>query len=101
MTLRTYLLIGGGAFVGAILRYQLGLWAINLGFNPTTGFPWGTFFINVTGSFLLGLFMSSPSLAALPAPTRLLLTTGFCGGYTTFSTFSFELIVFFTTGQTL
>lgn len=56
-------------------------------------FPLGTLLVNVTGAFLLG-FLARASLGAegLSPPARLLLTAGFCGGYTTFSTFSLEAL---------
>ena len=63
-------------------------------------FPWGTLLVNVTGSLLLGFLMryalATPSLSA---EMRLLLTTGFCGGYTTFSTFSYETAMLMEDGQ--
>jgi CrcB protein len=54
-------------------------------------FPLGTFVINVVGSFLLGLFVQlSLDTSAISPEVRFFLTTGFCGGFTTFSTFSYE-----------
>ena len=52
--------------------------------------PWGTLLINITGSFLLGFFLAVPTLGT--GAGRALLATGFCGGYTTFSTFAFETV---------
>lgn len=77
----------GGA-IGTVARFLLGA-AIQQ--RAPLGFPIGTLTINVTGSFLLGLFVR----LALATPTitpevRAFLTVGFCGGYTTFSTFMFE-----------
>lgn len=51
-------------------------------------FPWATFVVNVSGSFLIGLFYALSAHFNLPPEVRLLLTTGLCGGFTTFSTFS-------------
>lgn len=51
-------------------------------------FPWATFAVNIVGSFLIGLFYALSAKFQLPADVRLLLTAGFCGGFTTFSTFS-------------
>ncbi len=75
--------LGGGA--GSVLRYVIQQ-LINE--NLTTNFPWGTFTVNVLGSFLIGLFYALSARLGLSAEIRLLLTTGLCGGFTTFSTFS-------------
>jgi CrcB protein len=77
-----------GAAVGGVCRFYLG------GFiqqKTGVGFPYGTLLINVTGSFILG-FLLRYALTTQTWSTefRALLTTGFCGGYTTFSTFSYE-----------
>ncbi len=83
------LLVGAGGFVGANARYLAGLvttaW---LG----TRFPFSTFFINASGSFLLGLVGTLAAERWLPHPEsfRLLLGVGFLGAFTTFSTFEFE-----------
>jgi CrcB protein len=55
-------------------------------------FPWGTFVVNATGSLLLGFLTGLALYHALPATPKLVLGTGFCGAYTTFSTFSFETV---------
>jgi fluoride exporter len=90
----TLLAVGVGAFFGAITRYGIGIWI-----GPADGFPWGTFVINVTGSFLLGILMFVMRGDGSPDNLRALATTGFCGGYTTFSTFSYELIVLMQSGR--
>src|ERR1044071_4448728 len=78
-------LLGGGA--GSLLRY-LASTAVASRFQ--TRFPWGTFVVNVTGSFLIGLLMALLVARNLHPNWRLLLVTGFLGGYTTFSSFEYE-----------
>jgi fluoride exporter len=84
------LLIVGGA-LGTCCRYWLGRWLNELSW--TGGFPLGTFVINVSGSFVLG-FATALILQRVPDEQQsfylLLIGTGFCGGYTTFSTFELE-----------
>jgi CrcB protein len=78
--------IGIGGFLGAVVRYQLGLW-----WPAGTGFPWTTFAINVSGSFALGLLVTL--VLERWHPHRLLrplLGIGFLGAYTTFSTFAVD-----------
>ena len=78
----------GGA-VGSVLRYGLSLL-----FNPvstTPVFPWGTFLANILGCFFIGLLAQITSEQGRISPeAKLLQMTGFCGGFTTFSTFSLE-----------
>jgi CrcB protein len=79
--------IGGG--LGAAARYLAGLWIVaRLG----AGFPWGTFFVNVTGSFLIGIVLVLVETGTLSAEARLFLAVGILGGYTTFSSFSYETL---------
>jgi CrcB protein len=88
--LATVLWVGLGGFLGANARYLLGGWiASRLG----VGFPYGTYVINVTGSFVLGFFLAFAQDRAWVAPSaRLLFAVGFVGAYTTFSTFEYESI---------
>ena len=80
--------VGVGAALGGIARYLL---AAFIQQRSGADFPAGTLVINITGSFLLGLIMRfALQSGIMSAETRALLTTGFCGGYTTFSTFSYE-----------
>lgn len=83
-----YLIVFIGAGVGGALRHGVNVGATKLfGY----GFPFGTFIVNVTGSFLMGLFAGYFAYrAGVPQHVRLFLTTGFLGGYTTFSTFSLD-----------
>lgn len=80
-----YIFIGGG--VGSVFRYLIQL-AINQ--SVITKLPLGTFVVNIIGCFLIGAFYSLSERLNLSNEIRLLLTVGFCGGFTTFSTFSTE-----------
>jgi CrcB protein len=84
-----YILVGVGGFAGAIARFAVGRWT---GVLIDTPFPLGTFVINITGSFLLGILGTLVTDRALPNADglRLALGVGFIGAYTTFSTFEFE-----------
>jgi len=82
------LIIGIGGFVGAVSRYGLALW---IGQRWGRAFPLGTFVLNVSGSFLIGLLMTLMAERFTVNPQwRLLLVVGFLGAYTTFSTFEYE-----------
>ncbi len=87
--LMPYLLIGAGGFLGANARYLVNFW-VESHFGGR--FPLGTFVINVSGSFLLGLLgtVIAGRLLGCPDELRMLLGIGFLGAYTTFSTFEFE-----------
>jgi CrcB protein len=89
--------VATGAALGGVARYYLAS-AIQQRVGPT--FPWGTLVINVSGSLLLGVLMryalATPSVSA---ELRAFLTTGFCGGYTTFSTYSYETATLLEDGQ--
>lgn len=87
----------GGAF-GAVSRHVLGRIADHLAPATFGHFPWHTFFINVMGAFLLGMFAVWYKSHAQPL-WWLLLGTGFCGGFTTFSTFSLETLSLSERGQ--
>ena len=63
-------------------------------------FPWGTFVVNVSGSLLLGLITGAALYHGFPATPKVWLGTGFCGAYTTFSTFTFETVRLLEEGDT-
>jgi CrcB protein len=84
----------GGVF-GVNARYWLGLWVTRWASPP---FPWATFLINVSGSFAIG-FLTTLLAGWLPHQNvRLLVVTGFLGGYTTYSTFAFESLTLWERG---
>ena len=93
----TYLLIGIGGFLGANARYLVAGWITE---RLGGAFPYGTFIINVSGSFILGFFLEiiSDHLFAHPY-WRLFFAIGFLGAYTTFSTFSFESLALLQEGS--
>ena len=95
--MRDILWISLGAVAGANLRYFVSRLAAR--FLSST-FPYSTLFINVTGSFLLGFFLVWTSERVLADPKwRMLVAVGFCGAYTTFSSYAFETMHFFQQGQ--
>ena len=95
--MKDFLAISVAAIVGANLRYVLSrLAAKELG--PV--FPYGTLFINIAGSFMVGFFIIWTAERVLVDPRwRLLVVVGFCGSFTTFSSYAFETMVYFEQGQ--
>ena len=92
-----FLLISLGAILGANARYWIGDW-IAQRWGPS--FPYGTLLVNFTGSFLLGFFLTIATDRLLIDPRwRLLITAGFFGAYTTFSTYTFESLDLIMKGQ--
>ncbi len=93
------LLVAVGGFLGANARFICAtIFARWFG----TTFPYGTLFINVSGSFLLGLFLALVSRAILTEEAyRWLIAVGFCGGYTTFSTYTYETLTLLREGRYL
>ena len=89
-------MVAVGGALGAVARYGLSGWV--QGFLPTS-FPLGTMVVNVLGSFLLGLSFYFLESLALTAEVRSLITIGFLGAFTTFSTFSYEALVLVQGGE--
>ena len=97
--MQAYLWISLGAVLGASLRFLISRMAARY---VGASFPFGTLFINITGSFLLGLFLVWTTERVLADPKwRLLIAIGFCGSYTTFSSYAFETMSYFEQGQWL
>jgi len=93
------LLVAIGGLVGSVARYWLSGIAQSL---TGAGFPSGTLAVNILGSFVVGLVMSlSLDRGLLDDHFRILLTTGFCGGFTTMSTFSYETLALLRDGEQL
>lgn len=82
-----YLYVAAGGVFGALARYGVGVW-----FAGATSFPWATLLVNFSGSLLLGFLLRSFPVWGTPPDARALLTIGFCGSFTTFSTFAFETV---------
>lgn len=96
--LKSVLLVGAGSFVGGALRYM-----ISLLMKGTCGasFPWATLAVNLAGCLLIGVVYALFSrYASTSHALCLLLTTGFCGGFTTFSAFANEGVVMLQSGNT-
>ena len=88
--LKPLLIVGAGSFIGGAMRYLLSTLMKNV-FGQ--GFPWGTLSVNLLGSFLFGVvFAVFSKNSSVDNTLYLLLTTGVCGGFTTFSTFANESV---------
>ena len=84
--IRELFAVGLGGAAGSIVRYVLSVWL--LGGHTLLGFPAGTFTVNAAGSLLIGILLETTNSAA----AGWLLIAGFCGGFTTFSTFSSDVV---------
>ena len=88
--LKSLLIVGTGSFIGGAMRYLLSTYMKNI---CSQGFPWGTLAVNLLGCFLFGIFFAIFSKnSSTDSTLYLLLTTGICGGFTTFSTFANESV---------
>ena len=95
--IKNILLVSIGGALGSVFRYLCQKWIHQLYPPP---FPWGTFLVNITGCFLIGIFFAaSEKSTIITADWRLFLTTGLCGGFTTFSAFAFENMNLLRTGD--
>jgi CrcB protein len=97
--IKNILLVGLGGGIGSMARYLCQKWFAE---NTVQPFPWGTFAVNLAGCFLIGLVYAIAEKTTLLSPqTRLLLITGLCGGFTTFSAFAFENMTLLRSGDTV
>ena len=95
--MRAYLWVALGGILGAGSRYALSRYVAKI-LSPD--FPYGTLLINITGSFVLGLFMIWTTERVFADPKwRLIIAIGFCGSYTTFSSYAFETFALFEQGH--
>ena len=92
-----WILVAAGGAVGTLLRFSAGRLAIHL-LGPGT--VWGTFFVNVTGSFALGFFLAyALQRGEISGDVRAMVAIGLLGGYTTFSTLSYDTIRLLESGE--
>lgn len=98
--MREVLLVGGGGFIGAVLRYAGG--GLVQAASRSSALPYGTLFVNVSGCLALGLLSQLADTRGIFTPeVRLLLFAGVLGAYTTFSTFGNDTLRLFNTGTPL
>lgn len=96
--MKTVLLVFLGGGLGSLARYSIGKW---VGTLHTHYFPFGTLVANILACFMLGILVGVADQKQFFSPaTKLFWTVGFCGGFSTFSTFSIETISLFQTGYT-
>ena len=99
MQTSTLVSIGAGGLLGACARHLFGVWIVS---RLGVGSPVATMVVNVAGSFLLALFLGWSLRQGLLAPqVRLFVTVGFCGAFTTFSTYAWESMALARDGQWL
>ncbi|CAM4164172.1 fluoride efflux transporter CrcB [Campylobacter armoricus] len=92
----TILAVGFGGFLGAIARMITSSFFSKI---IPHNYPYGTLFVNIIGSFLIGLFFSYANSKGVHILTKSLVSTGFLGAFTTFSTFSYENLLFLQSGN--
>jgi CrcB protein len=89
--IKSILITGLGGFIGTVLRFLI---SRHFQLSYATVFPWGTFIINILGSFLIGLILGISEKGDIMSPEwRIFFTVGICGGFTTFSSFSNDALL--------
>lgn len=96
--MREYVFVGLGGMIGSVARFAISSW---LATHMQSGFPLGTFFVNVTGCFVIGVVYGSVERTLIDSDMRLFLISGLCGGFTTFSAFSAESLFLFRSGNVM
>ena len=95
--IKNLVLVALGGSIGSVARYLCQKWFAE---NTVHPFPWATFIVNLLGCLLIGIIYAMAERSSLLTPQiRLLLITGFCGGFTTFSAFAFENMTFIRSGE--
>ncbi|MBS1916976.1 MAG: fluoride efflux transporter CrcB [Bacteroidetes bacterium] len=94
--MKLFLIIATGSGIGGVLRYAMQSYVYKL--YPFS-FPLGTFLVNITGCFLIGVFFALTEKNLLSSEIKLFLITGICGGFTTFSSFSYDNIILLRAGN--
>ena len=95
--IRELIIAGCGGFVGTAGRYLVGKWSAGMWHGS---FPMGTFLVNIIGCFIIGLFFGLLENAKVMTPSQnVLLITGFCGGFTTFSSFADDMWILGSNGD--
>lgn len=92
--IRNIILVALGGAAGSVGRYLISVWL-------NESMPWGTLTVNVLGSLVIGILMGMVGRGVLSPDMKLLLVTGFCGGFTTFSTFASESLKMMKVGDAL
>jgi CrcB protein len=95
--LKSILLVGAGGFTGSVLRYLISRF---MALETSSAFPFGTFIVNIAGCLIIGIIYGMGVKEMASSDMRLLLATGFCGGFTTFSSFSMEFFLLLRDGYT-
>lgn len=94
--MQAILFVGAGGFLGSVLRYIIAEYVQG---KSSHGFPVGTLTVNIIGCFVIGLVYALASKGHVTSDWKLFLATGLCGGFTTFSAFSNDILLLFKTGN--